>query len=76
MDLTCPKCGQSIENGGIQKKNYRCESCETDFQLQANCEKCGDKLTLLQACGAANLWCNSCNELKSKSAAIYSLHEV
>ena len=76
MTLTCPECGQSIEYGGIQKKNYHCDGCESDYQLQADCEKCGDQLELLQACGAANLWCNTCNELKSKSTAIYSLQAI
>ena len=75
MSLTCPKCGQAIENAGIQKKNYHCDSCGSDLKIQAACDKCGETLELLQACGAANLWCNNCNELKSKSTAIYSLHQ-
>ncbi|MCG6200322.1 zinc ribbon domain-containing protein [Psychromonas antarctica] len=76
MELTCPKCQNEIEYGGIQKQNYHCDACAGDFKLHAACDKCGDKLELLQACGAANLWCNSCNELKSKSTAIYTLQPL
>jgi RecJ-like exonuclease len=76
MELKCPKCHQKIEGGSVQKQQYHCDSCGGDFKLYFTCDKCGDKLELLQACGAANLWCNTCNELKSKSSSPYVLEEI
>jgi len=73
--LTCPICSQEIEHTVAQKKTYQCEGCDHELQLQIDCDKCGDKLTRLQACGATNLWCDGCNELKSKSSAVYHLVE-
>lgn len=76
MELQCPKCDNKLEFEGIQKKIYHCVACNGDFKLHTACDKCNDKLELLQACGAANLWCHTCNELKSKSTAKYSLQEI
>ena len=73
MELACPKCHQNIEGGSVQKQKYHCAACNSDFELHFTCDKCGDKLTLLQACGATNLWCDKCNELKSKSSSPYTL---
>ncbi|ABM03009.1 conserved hypothetical protein [Psychromonas ingrahamii 37] len=75
MALKCPKCAYEIESKGIQKQHYYCDACDSDLKLHLLCEQCGSQLALLQACGAANLWCEQCNELKSKSSAIYSLIE-
>ncbi|MFT6140407.1 MAG: tRNA(Ile2) C34 agmatinyltransferase TiaS [Psychromonas sp.] len=75
MVLTCPKCGHEIESNGIQKQHYHCDACSSDLKFNLRCDQCGSQLELLQACGAANLWCVKCNELKSKSSAIYSLME-
>jgi peptide subunit release factor 1 (eRF1) len=76
MELTCPKCHQKFVDVSIQKQNYHCSACNSDFKLHFTCDKCGDELELLQACGAANLWCNRCNELKSKSSSPYTLKEI
>ena len=75
MELQCPKCQKEIEFAGIQQQIYHCPECACELKIHAECNKCGEQLELLQACGAANLWCNKCNELKSKSTAIYSLQE-
>jgi len=74
MELQCPKCAHELESSGIQKRH--CPACNSDFKLHAACEKCGDELERLAACGAVNFWCNKCNELKSKSTAIYTLQEI
>lgn len=34
------------------------------------CPKCKSELEQLKACGAVNYFCNSCNELVSKSAVL------
>jgi tRNA(Ile2) C34 agmatinyltransferase TiaS len=75
MALKCPKCAHKIESEGIQKQNYHCDACSSDLKLHLLCDQCGAQLALLQACGAASLWCHRCNELKNKSSAIYSLIE-
>lgn len=73
IELKCPKCKHELVRSGVQKRY--CASCDVHFKLNAACEKCGDQLERLQACGAVNFWCNTCNELKSKKTAIYSLLE-
>ncbi|WP_372880167.1 zinc ribbon domain-containing protein [Psychromonas sp.] len=73
MQLLCPKCNHEVVSSGAQKRH--CPACDSNFKLHAACDKCGDELERLQACGAVNFWCNKCNELKSKSTAIYTLVE-
>lgn len=74
MELPCPKCNHELQRVGVQKRH--CPACNSDFKLHFTCDKCGEKLEVLQACGAANLWCNKCNELKSKSSSPYLLEEI
>ncbi|WP_295904486.1 zinc ribbon domain-containing protein [uncultured Vibrio sp.] len=59
----CPKCEQPLEWNG----EYSCSSCEVSYAKQAYCPDCTALLEKLQACGSASYFCNSCNELKSKS---------
>ena len=59
----CPKCNNELAWQGL----YHCEPCDVDFEKVGFCPDCEAKLEKLQACGAANYFCNSCNELKSKS---------
>ncbi|MGF1722588.1 zinc ribbon domain-containing protein [Vibrio kyushuensis] len=59
----CPKCENSLEWVG----HYSCFSCEVDYTKKAFCPDCDAELEKLQACGSASYFCNSCNELKSKS---------
>ncbi|MFT6986983.1 MAG: hypothetical protein ACJAT7_002833 [Psychromonas sp.] len=71
MQLQCPKCNHELARSSTLKAH--CPACDCDFKLDAACDKCGSQLELLQACGATNLWCDKCNELKSKSTAVYSV---
>lgn len=63
----CPQCGKELEWDG----QYVCSECEKHYLKRAFCPQCGSELEKLQACGAVNYFCNSCNEMKSKSAARY-----
>lgn len=71
MELECPKCAHALIRSGELKR--RCESCQGDFKLHIACNECGDEIERLKACGAVSFWCNNCNELKSKSSAVYTL---
>ncbi|MGF1908819.1 zinc ribbon domain-containing protein [Vibrio kasasachensis] len=62
-DNQCPQCQQELDWQG----HYHCTSCMKDFVKLGFCPECQAELEKLQACGAANYFCNSCNELKSKS---------
>ncbi|CAH0524881.1 zinc ribbon domain-containing protein [Vibrio hippocampi] len=59
----CPVCANELDWDG----SYLCRQCDKHYQKKADCPDCGAELEKLQACGAANYFCNSCNELKSKS---------
>ncbi|KHD23922.1 DNA ligase [Vibrio caribbeanicus] len=59
----CPKCEQELEWQG----HYHCNQCDIDYTKVVFCPDCNAQLEKLQACGAANYFCNTCNELKSKS---------
>lgn len=74
MQLNCPKCEAELTRSGELKRH--CEACDSNFELHVACNECGDQLERLKACGAVNFWCNNCNELKSKSTAVYTLKEV
>ncbi len=63
MDNPCPTCGQELEWTG----QYHCSACTVDYCKVGFCPEGGSELEKLQACGAANYFCNQCNELKSKS---------
>ena len=73
MELQCPKCEHELVRSGELMRH--CESCNSDFTIQIACNDCGEPVKRLKACGAVNLWCDNCNELKSKKTAIYSLKE-
>ncbi|WP_070962546.1 zinc ribbon domain-containing protein [Vibrio sonorensis] len=68
----CPKCDVELE----WKGQYHCDECEQDYVKVGYCPECNDKLEKLQACGAANYFCNSCNELKSKSKVKFEFQAV
>ncbi|EEO04007.1 zinc ribbon domain-containing protein [Vibrio cholerae] len=63
MDNPCPTCSQELEWTG----QYHCSACTVDYRKVGFCPECDSELEKLQACGAANYFCNQCNELKSKS---------
>lgn len=73
MEINCPKCNEELVRSGELKRH--CDACDSDFTLHVTCNECGDELERLKACGAVNFWCNQCNELKSKSSAVYTLQE-
>ncbi|QIA62585.1 DNA ligase [Vibrio astriarenae] len=59
----CPKCQSDLE----WDAGYVCTPCSSRYQKIGYCPDCSVQLEKLQACGAASYFCNSCNELKSKS---------
>jgi len=71
MELQCPKCEHELVRSGELQRH--CESCKSDFKLHITCSTCGDEIERLKACGAVSFWCNECNEMKSKSSAVYTL---
>jgi predicted amidophosphoribosyltransferase len=68
----CPSCDKELEwdNG------YVCSDCNKSYKKRAFCPDCEAELEKLQACGAASYFCNTCNELKSKSRARFVFEEV
>ncbi|MBL4829224.1 MAG: zinc ribbon domain-containing protein [Aliivibrio sp.] len=60
----CPKCEGSLD---WKNSDYYCESCEQGYKKVAPCPDCATEMEKLQACGSVSYFCNSCNELKSKS---------
>ncbi|MGF1691261.1 zinc ribbon domain-containing protein [Photobacterium kagoshimensis] len=60
----CPTCHNEL---AWQANQYSCESCQITLVKQAFCPDCDAELEKLQACGSASYFCNTCNELKSKS---------
>ncbi|WP_162046986.1 zinc ribbon domain-containing protein [Vibrio taketomensis] len=59
----CSKCQHPL----VWQGQYHCEHCVKDYIKVGFCPDCEAQLEKLQACGASNYFCNSCNELKSKS---------
>ncbi|MCW8328053.1 zinc ribbon domain-containing protein [Photobacterium sp. SDRW27] len=63
-DNICPDCQCELS---WKENRYYCESCQHPVNKRAFCPDCDAELEKLQACGSASYFCNSCNELKSKS---------
>lgn len=70
-ELVCLECQGPLDKTG--KVDLFCPKCNIDYTVNSYCGQCEDKLQHLVACGAVDFWCNSCNELKSKSSATYEL---
>ncbi|MEH0688410.1 zinc ribbon domain-containing protein [Vibrio cholerae] len=68
----CPSCQQELEWNG----HYHCTQCQHDYNKIGWCPQCDSELEKLQACGAANYFCNQCNELKSKSAIRFEFRSI
>ena len=68
----CPKCEKELDWQG----HYHCSDCDERFNKVGFCTDCQAQLEKLQACGAANYFCNSCNELKSKSRVRFEFQQV
>ncbi|EJE8515570.1 zinc ribbon domain-containing protein [Vibrio parahaemolyticus] len=58
----CPDCEVELEWTG----QYHCGQCESDFKKVGFCPDCG----------AANYFCNTCNELKSKSRVRFEFQKI
>ncbi|MGF1699233.1 zinc ribbon domain-containing protein [Photobacterium makurazakiensis] len=61
---TCPECHSEL---AWKDGQYYCDYCQTVVKKKAFCPDCAAEMEKLQACGSASYFCNSCNELKSKS---------
>ncbi|USD65805.1 zinc ribbon domain-containing protein [Vibrio sp. SCSIO 43136] len=72
-DNNCPVCEKTLEWGG---SHYVCSDCEQGYKKVGFCPACDAELEKLQACGAANYFCNTCNELKSKSTIRFEFQKV
>jgi hypothetical protein len=68
----CPQCEKELVWDG----QYYCQPCDEHFQKIGMCPQCDAILEKLQACGAANYFCNQCNELKSKSKIRFSFQKT
>ncbi|EOU2464353.1 zinc ribbon domain-containing protein [Vibrio navarrensis] len=68
----CPQCQNELQWNG----QYHCQHCEQDFKKVGFCPECTAELEKLQACGAANYFCNTCNELKSKSRVRFVFQSI
>lgn len=68
----CPSCNSEL----VWRGQYHCESCSVNFKKVGYCPDCDAELEKLQACGAANYFCNTCNELKSKSRVRFEFQKL
>ncbi|MCG9665850.1 hypothetical protein VME0621_04503 [Vibrio mediterranei] len=71
-DNECPDCKIALYWDG----QYFCKQCTKHFVKIGYCPDCQAEMEKLQACGAANYFCNSCNELKSKSRARFEFQPI
>ncbi|MDG3087244.1 zinc ribbon domain-containing protein [Vibrio hannami] len=69
----CPKCEKELD---WVDGNYKCQDCDVSYKKFAYCPDCDAELEKLQACGAASYFCNTCNELKSKSLARFEFRPL
>ncbi len=72
--ITCPSCQQ--EGLDPRYNPATCSACGKIFSVKPKCPKCDAELERVQACGAVDFFCNSCNELVSKRQAQYELTET
>lgn len=63
-DNSCNQCHETLAwRSGL----YHCDTCQLVYKKLSFCPDCNAELDKLQACGATNYFCNTCNSLKSKS---------
>lgn len=72
MENLCPQCDKELEWDG----QYHCTLCDKHYKKVGFCPECDAELEKLQACGAANYFCNTCNELKSKSRVCFEFQTI
>ena len=72
--LKCPSCEQE----GLDPRHSpsQCTVCKDNFSLEAHCSQCDGVLERVQACGAVDFFCNSCNNLVSKRSARFVITKV
>lgn len=69
--ITCPSCQQ--EGLDPRWNEATCSHCAKQFTIVAFCPACHVELERLQACGAVDFFCNSCNSMVSKRQAEYQI---
>jgi predicted RNA-binding Zn-ribbon protein involved in translation (DUF1610 family) len=72
--LACPSCGE--EGLDPRRSETSCTACGDTFTLVAHCPQCDAVLERVQACGAVDFFCNSCNSLVSKRSARFAMTKV
>ena len=72
--LQCPSCEQE----GLDPRHSpsQCTVCKDNFSLEAHWPQCDGVLERVQACGAVDFFCNSCNNLVSKRSARFVITKV
>lgn len=72
--LNCPHCEQTLTRQG--KLNAHCDGCDVAYFINYHCPTCQQNTRAIKACGAVDLWCDTCNELVSKSSAIVRIKKT
>lgn len=73
--IICPNCNSEITKDN-RTGTYPCANCGKIYGKRGNCDKCGNEVEMLAACGASQFFCNTCRELKSRSALDYFIKEI
>jgi len=63
--MNCPDCSGTLEGQGLKRT---CPECKRIFEMEYHCEVCGEAPEKIASCGSVSWFCNSCNELKSRSS--------
>ncbi|WP_413285075.1 zinc ribbon domain-containing protein [Vibrio sp. MA40-2] len=69
---SCPTCNSELQ---WDAGSYQCTECNITYSKLAFCPSCEAELEKLQACGSVSYFCNTCNEMKSKSAVRIEFHQ-
>ena len=72
MELICPVCQHPLDRHG---DNAHCETCQTDFSVEARCPDCHQPLQVLKACGAVDDFCHNGHGLMSKKRVEFVLSQ-
>ena len=72
--ITCPSCQQ--EGLDPRQSTATCSQCSKQFKIVGFCPTCHVELERIQACGATDFFCNTCNSMISKRQAQYKLTPV
>lgn len=62
--MKCPMCENDMNGRGT---NYYCGECSQKYTVEFLCEKCGNTPEEISSCGSVSYFCNTCNELKSRT---------